>query len=357
MSSGQISNQILEEVASTWRAEGNETILTENGFDWQPGSHTVHVRILRNNNQQTDHERFRLSVETEYLRSVPVEDPNFVRLVGMSSLSLTSTYSLVYPPADVWKQYSDGESANMSMFSSVYVDQNTIGWLPRFFARMAILQPINAEIHAVNSPKLFGGGMPAFIDKKQRECCDTMLNVARDIYVPEGRKQCRWTGTREFVEFSEQYGQQDTCFGFGDSSGMTLETPFGADSALIRFMTDQFHPELGSGLLITTQIRAWTSLDDIRAEAAYLNFLESLSWTDFPQLGCWHAQAINESEGNLAHTCFVPNALYGPNIAINFAIWSIARVQWVRNTRFPNMENLTMAQILQGRIGLTGGSC
>ena len=40
MSSGKITNHLLEEVASTWRAEGNEIILTDNGFDWSPGSHT-----------------------------------------------------------------------------------------------------------------------------------------------------------------------------------------------------------------------------------------------------------------------------------------------------------------------------
>ena len=77
MTSDQITNQILEEVASTWQAEGNETILTDSGFDWSPGSHTVHVRIAQNAKERNAPERYLLSVETDYLNSVPV----YARLV------------------------------------------------------------------------------------------------------------------------------------------------------------------------------------------------------------------------------------------------------------------------------------
>ena len=131
---------------------------------------------------------------------------------------------------------------------------------------------------------------------------------------------------------------------------MTLETPFGADSALINFKTDQQHPQLGNGLLVTTQIRSSQSFKDVCVEAAGLNFLESRIWTDFPQLGRWHPQETSNKEANWAHSCFIPNALFRPGLVENFAYWAIARIQWVRRTRFPELKDLTMAEILNKRF-------
>ena len=75
------------------------------------------------------------------------------------------------------------------------------------------------------------------------------------IYVSEGNKPSRWNDTDEFGKFAENYGRSDGCFGNGDKSGLTLETPFGDNSALIRLMPGVKHPQLGSGLLVTIQIR------------------------------------------------------------------------------------------------------
>ena len=48
-------------------------------------------------------------------------------------------------------------------------------------------------------------------------------------------------------------GRSDSAFGFGDKTGLSMETPFGSDSALVRLHTDRPHPSLGSGLLSTLQ--------------------------------------------------------------------------------------------------------
>jgi hypothetical protein len=143
---------------------------------------------------------------------------------------------------------------------------------------------------------------------------DDILTVVDTIFVPEGKKNSKWIGSDEFEKFAEKHAKNDVCFGFGDKGGMTLETPFGADSALIKFKTDQQHPQLGNGLLIATQIRSSQRFEDVCVEAAGLNFLETRTWTDFPQLGCWHPQETSENEANWAHSCFIPNALFMPGL-------------------------------------------
>lgn len=352
MTTHPLPQRALNEIASIWEVDEDQVLWAENGFDWTPASHCVRVRVFEDQRDISGSERFRISISTDLLKSAPVEDQKFVDWVSTWSHFLSSTYSLVYPPAEVWREYFNGKPASMSMFSSVYVDQNLSGWLPRLFAQMAIMQPIDAEIRAEKFPELGGSGSPAFADGSKKMIYDEILDVAEAIYVPVGRMQSKWVGTSEFETFAKQNAQSDSCFGFGDPTGMTLEAPFGTDSALIRFRTDESHPQLGSGLLVTTEIRAWDTIDDNVSEAAFLNYLESIAWTDFPQLGCWHIKLTGENKGRLAHSCFVPNALYRPGLVANFALWSIARVRWVRRERFPDMIDRTMAEILNARYQL-----
>jgi hypothetical protein len=80
-----------------------------------------------------------------------------------------------------------------------------------------------------------------------------------------------------------------------------------------------------------------------------LNYWEANNWTDFPQLGCWVDYKIGEKIG-LAHASFVPNALYRDGLATNFAIWSIARVRWLRHDYFPELKDKPMEEILNERL-------
>ena len=345
----------IEEIAKTWSLSAfgdSELSPCENGFDWLPGSHTVHVRIFDDERKSESPlpGRFRITIFTDFLRSVPVLSDKFTHLVGASSKFLSSGYSFVYPPFDVWKEYFNGQPAEMQLFSSAYVDQAIAGWLPSFLAQMAIMQPINAEIRSTTAFEMFGGGVPAFAGGSKKASISEILNLGETVFVPEGKKENKWSGSDEFEQFAEKHAKNDFCFGLGDKEGMTLETPFGADSAIIRFQTDQQHPQLGNGLLITTQIRSSQRFEDVCVEAASLNYFESRFWTDFPQLGCWHPQEASENVANWAHTCFIPNALFRSGLVANFAFWAMARVQWVRHTRFPQLKDQTMAEILESRF-------
>jgi hypothetical protein len=89
----------------------------------------------------------------------------------------------------------------------------------------------------------------------------------------------------------------------------------------------------------------------IAREAAELNFLETILWTGFPQLGCWHTNENRNNEGGLAFTLFVPNALYKPGLATQIAFWFLRRARWVREQTFPDMKDITMLEVLNRRFG------
>ena len=202
--------------------------------------------------------------------------------------------------------------------------------------------------------EILGGGTPAYAKGEKATIYNAILEIAADIDA-RGSAPSRWRGSEEFTTCATEYGRSDQCFGNGDPTGLTLETPFGSNSALIRLRTDQAHPQLKNGLLITVQIPFWSTPAEVTNEAAFLNFWEARSWTDFPQFGCWHLYLTGNDKAGLAHTSFVPNALYLDNLVFNLALWSVARAQWVRRERSQTSrisrwrKFLTRASAVDGR--------
>jgi hypothetical protein len=183
---------------------------------------------------------------------------------------------------------------------------------------------------------------------------DEMLDVVAKVYVPHGRGPSRWSDTGEFEAFVEQWGRSDQCFGSADYTGMSLETPFGSESALIHFSTEEEHPQLGNGLTAILQLPFADTSIAIAKEVAALNLLEAVSWTGFPQLGCWHAIDIRPGQKAPAFTLFMPNVLYRPGLITHFAMWFLLRVRWVREQRHPAMQDLPLTDIAERLAAMLG---
>jgi hypothetical protein len=340
----------LTEIKRTWSVDEADVTPTEFGFDWLPGSHLVRVRIHEDERKSDGPKRFRISIRTDCLNSVPVHDMGFILKVSMAARSLAPTYALVYPPGEVVKKYFKAHPADMEMYSSAYVYDDTVKWTSGFLARMSIMQPINAEFLS-RSEGTFINGTPALANGSLRLRVNGVLNIHADLLIPEGQKTSRWLGSSEFGTFLEQYGQSDACFGFDNENGMSFETPFGADSALIQFNADEADSRLGNGLVVRTRMPGPAGILHISKLAAELNYLEAVQWTDFPQLGCWQPLATSEETSELTHVIFVPNAYFNEGLVVNLALWAITRVRWVRNALYPNAADLTMIEILEKRFG------
>jgi hypothetical protein len=340
----------LAEIKRTWSVDEADVTPTEFGFDWLPGSHLVHVRIHEDAREPIGAVRFRITISTEYLRSVPVHDHTFVEEAGVVAGMFSPTYSQVYPPSELVKTHFNGRPADMELFSSAYVYDDTVEWISGFLARMSIMQPINAEILS-RGEKLVGSGTPALVNGSIRPTVNGVLNIHRDLLIPEGKEPSRWTGSEEFEAYIEERGKSDICFGFSNQDGMSFETPFGSNSALVKFNADQSDRQLGNGLTIETHIPLTSDLHEVCEHAAWLNYYESVLWTDFPQFGRWHPLMVSEEQASLVHTIFIPNAYFRDGLVVNFALWAIARVGWTREKLLPKEKDLTMIEILEQRFG------
>ena len=346
---GAVRDLALAEIKRTWSVDEADLTPHEDGFDWLPGSHLVEVRIHQDQREAVGRQRYRITIETNFLRAPPVRKRTFIDQAAVMAEALCPTFSPVYPPGELVEKYFNGYATSMQFFSSAYVDELTASWMASFLARMSVLQPIFAEQVSESVRAKLGGGAAFAGDKRNPSPRDVML--LDHLIRASGATQSCWIGSTEFEEFAEEHARNDMCFGFGEASSMTLETPFGSDSALILFKTNEPYPPLGSGLAVETRIRLPDAHDEVCDKAAWLNYFESVQWTDFPQLGRWYPEKVANGMTLLVHGAFVPNQYFAAGLVTNFGAWAIARAQWARTILLPNVKNLTMREILQARLG------
>ena len=143
--SGAVRDLALAEIKRTWSADEADLTPHEHGFDWLPGSHLVQVRIHQDEREVAGQPRHRITIETNFLRSVPVRKRAFIDRTAVMAAALCPTFSVVYPPGELVEKHFNGYATNMQFFSSAYVDELAVPWLAGFLARTAVLQPIFAE--------------------------------------------------------------------------------------------------------------------------------------------------------------------------------------------------------------------
>jgi hypothetical protein len=339
-----IRDLAFREIKQTWSAEDGDITELENGFDWLPASHAVHVRIMPEEDGD-DPSRHRLWVTTEFLRSVG-SDEKTAADIG----TLTSVICPTFSPVRWTKDGSGTEPADLQFFSSVYVSADTVRAFSGLLARMSVLQPFMAE-QATDDFARFLRGTPALATGSKRQT-DSIVSHIGEMVRGKSDGISNWTGSREFEAFVERYARNDDCFGMADrGTGMSLETPFGSDTALIRFETEGVFPGLGNGLLVRTMLRSTDTPEQICSLASLLNHLEGTQWTDFAQLGCWHLHSLSDDKSILAHSCFIPNMLFGEGLVTNYGLWAIARALWAAKVLRPDAGSKTMREILDARFG------
>lgn len=315
--------ELLQHIHQVWQIDKKYVEEIENGFNWWPGHHKVTVRCAPKDDA-SDPDCWRLTVCTEFVKGINFENAKMAALI-----------------------------ASMGSFSPSYgVRPQTAGWLPAFFARIVIMQPIDAQRTADPYAEMLRGNANksgSRFDSGSTEI-DDILNVAQGIFAPMGEEPSKWIGSTEFSDIAERYGRSDLSFGTGGPDGLTLETPFGKSSSLIRLHHDIKHPALGSGLLGTIRLPVLESLEASTNTCMWLNFFCSRHWTDAPVHGTWHPQEIRKDEYASSYGAFVPNALYADGVATNVALWNLGLARWARMKVWPDLQDYNIYDIVNARF-------
>ena len=91
-----IGSQVLKTLAEFWNVTEARSRWRDDGFDWWPGSFRVSVSVSRRVDGYIP-ETWMLTVRTDFLKDVPINDEKFVQLAAMISKFWTSTYAWVLP--------------------------------------------------------------------------------------------------------------------------------------------------------------------------------------------------------------------------------------------------------------------
>ena len=347
-----IGMRALKHIYDRWQIDDDRARWSESGFEWWPG-HFKQTLLATDEIELNGMRGCRIVATTEVLRAhQPLVADKLMTLNAFAQLA--PSYAIQVVPDELVEK-EDGWPRAIKFTSMAFVEEDNEGWLPDFFGRMAILQPAYAQMQAEQMASVFGGQANTSSPRQDETLLefDEMLTVMGALYIPMGEEPSRWSACDEFEQVAEKYGRSDVCFGNGDPDGLTLETPFGDDSALIQLYTDQPHPDLGNGLLATLKVPVWRDqqAEAIR-EAIWYNFFESFEGSPAPLLGSWCATEARPGQFGPAFSLFLPNALHCPGQVAAVVIWMLERAQWVRERFFPDVVDLTMLEIMQRRLSL-----
>lgn len=349
-----IGFKAVEELAALWQIDDDRIIWHPDGFEWWPGHFRQVIRVSEGIEAQ-GRVNYQLSATTDFITDVDGENA-FLPIYLHGLQKGTSSYAIKMIPEEARRQWDINEiESDISLVSQVYIREDNIGWMPRFFGGMAILQLNDAQVRAEGfAVELNARAKTSAPDNGALRDLDEILLVVRDIYIPAGREPSRWLDSGEFEDIAAQFGRLEHCFGNGDGGGLSLEVPFGSDTALIQLSTNQPHPQLGNGLLATLKLPVWID-DPMSMDPNWYNLLELSSLTYVPLIGSWCTYPMNDEQSVIAFSSFIPNLLYQPSLATNMALWMMGRAGWTRSTHYPDLIDTPLQDTLRKRYeGMQG---
>lgn len=329
------------------------------------GDFKVQVRV-NGPHPELDRPIYRLCVATDFLCEVDVSTPEFARTLSLLN-RVPAVFAACTHPTSLPKAFEkygppekfglDLKSSRIWLASSAYLNESIKDWLPRFFGSLAVLQPIEAQFRAhLVAPLLRGRLDHSRPSRGPRSGVDDILGVEEDI-ARAGLQESRWRGTGEFEGIVNRWASESV-FGVADPTGLSIETPFGEETAMVRLYVDQPHPRLGNGLFAKLALPFLSNHDQAAAFAIELNHTEDLRWIPhaFPFIGSWFAVNMHETKGTEyfapVFLCFIPNLAYSPGVAENLALYCVARARWVRESFFPQLKDHTLEAIFSRRLGI-----
>ena len=324
-----LAAEALREIADLWRVDRARMFETDDGFDWWPGDYRVSVSATRRTDGYVP-ETWMLSVRTDFLRDIPIENQKFVDMVAALASLYGGIYAPVFPPLEIWDQHgTPGSRPQLWLANSAYLTAENARWLPRFLANMSIMQPIDARI-AHRMPEALDGGTPNVSNPRGLgpKAQTDVLQYEKARYIWHGNQPNRWIGTGEFEKIARNWNGFHGCVCDVKDERLRLDPGPGNEAPLIFLSTDEKHSELGNGLLGELILPAFGGRSSIATMSAGRNLAESM-WTDIPQFGSWYPRTQQGDQVCPAFALFIPNALYGPGIAALALRWLYQRYRLV----------------------------
>lgn len=221
--------------------------------------------------------------------------------------------------------------------------------MARLLSSYAIIQLSEAEARAESITKLTSGKVDSSSYPLSRERSEPgeMLSVMESIFRPIGRRPSPWRGNQEMNRIRKILNSNN-CFSMGDENGLTAEFPFGEATIMLRIISDEPHPVVGSGVGLFLHIPLWGTASEASSIANALNRAETDRQVVGHLLGSWCSKKVGD-RGMPAFAFFIATALHQPGLLMNLAFSMIGRAHWIGSLMNPGAQPGDVVAIITKR--------
>ena len=157
----------------------------------------------------------------------------------------------------------DADAGTVCLASSMYVHEETAGWVAPTFKLVCAIQAADAQIKASVLAEATGAAVAASAHPRSgtRPNLDDMLHVLEQVVVPAGEGPSAWEGEEtEWTASRLRHGS--AVLVLGDESGLSAEFPFQSHTSLLTVSTRERNPQLGNGILLALHLPMGIDEDD-----------------------------------------------------------------------------------------------
>ena len=206
------------------------------------------------------------------------------------------------------------------LWTTATVRREVAEWMTSFLASYAIIQVIEAETTSAPTADMVKGvvDQTSHPTSGTRQTPDEMLGVLDAAFRPIGQKNSPWNGSNEFQQIAERLNTSN-CFCTADSTGLAAEFQFGQETSMMRLISTENHPVIGSGVGMFLQIPVWGSEESASKIAGALNRAEANGQCPSHLIGSWCSKnlvigAFPRSRHSFPPLCFAKDS---------FPVWYI----------------------------------
>jgi hypothetical protein len=308
---------LVDEVGHAFTLDEEWSVQTDRGFDWWGKDLVQHV-WSEPPLDDDGFEIFRLHARTDLLRDFEPTDTNLAKLNVFSMFATTSGFLV------------DSDAGTVSLAASMYVHEETAGWVTPTFKLVCAIQAADAQIKASVLAESTGSAVAVSEHPRSgaRPDLDDMLNVLEHVVAPAGERPSAWEG--EEMEWTASFLSQGagSVLTLGGESGLSAEFPFQSRTSLLTVSTRERNPQLGNGVLLTLHLPMNIDEPEGLRFATDLTGRELAALTRAHLLGSWCWR-----DDGLHFVTFLPNIAHiGRGDLLNVVMSMGVRARWVAET-------------------------
>jgi hypothetical protein len=240
----------------------------------------------------------------------------------------------------------DPVQKKVQCWASATVHEEIAGWMIRLLSSIFILQTVDAISYAEFVAKMLDGEIDT---SGSRAVPDQMLSIKETNFIPLGEGPSPWDGNSELVQICEMLNQSN-CFSMGDDKGLTAEFQFGEQTSMMRVITDEPNPSIGSGVGLFLHLPMWGTFEDSAKIAGALNRAEANNKAQSHLIGSWCAKTRGDYSMP-AFATFIPAALHQPGLLTNLMFSAAGRAAWAGSFLNPESDPADVLSIIMDRYG------